>query len=58
MKSAYLLAGIQFKIFFQLVRNNKVSLWPKYIFRFLFVLQNSVWAPYLHGVKNKSMESR
>ena len=44
MKSAYLLAGIQFRIFLQLVRNNKVSLWPKYIFRFLFVLQNSVWA--------------
>jgi omega-hydroxy-beta-dihydromenaquinone-9 sulfotransferase len=44
MKSAYLIAGIEFRMFFQLVRNNKISLWPKYFFRFLFVLQNSVWA--------------
>jgi omega-hydroxy-beta-dihydromenaquinone-9 sulfotransferase len=44
MKSAYLLAGIQFRIFLYLVRNNKISLWPKYILRFLFVLQNSIWA--------------
>jgi omega-hydroxy-beta-dihydromenaquinone-9 sulfotransferase len=44
MKSAYLLAGIQFRIYLHLVRYNKISLWPKYILRFLFVLQNSIWA--------------
>ena len=44
MKSAYLLAGIQFRIFFKLLRRNKVSWLPKYLFRFFFVLQNAVWA--------------
>jgi len=44
MKSAYLLAGIQFRMFFKLVRHNKISLCPKYFFRLLFVLQNAVWS--------------
>ncbi len=44
MKSAYLLAGIRFRIFLQIIRNNKISLWPKYFFRLFFVLQNAVWA--------------
>ena len=44
MKSAYLLAGIQFRIFIQLIRSNKISLWPKYFFRLFFVMQNAVWA--------------
>jgi hypothetical protein len=44
MKSAYLLAGIQFRIFFKLLRHNKISLWPRYILRFLFILQNALWA--------------
>jgi omega-hydroxy-beta-dihydromenaquinone-9 sulfotransferase len=44
MKSAYLLAGIQIRIFLQMIRSNKISLWPKYIFRLLFVLQNALWA--------------
>ncbi|MEI6852669.1 MAG: sulfotransferase [Bacteroidota bacterium] len=44
MKSAYLLAGIQFRIFLHLVRKNKISLWPRYTFRLFFVFQNSVWA--------------
>jgi omega-hydroxy-beta-dihydromenaquinone-9 sulfotransferase len=46
MKSAYLLAGIQLRIFYKLIRNNKISLWPKYFFRILFVLQNAVWASF------------
>jgi hypothetical protein len=44
MKSAYLLAGIQLRIYVKLIRNHKVSLWPKYFYRLLFVLQNAVWA--------------
>ena len=42
MKSAYLLAGIQLRIFLHLIRKNKISLWPKYVFRLLFVFQNAV----------------
>ncbi len=44
MKSAYLLAGIQIRIFLQMIRHNKISLWPKYMLRLLFVLQNALWA--------------
>jgi omega-hydroxy-beta-dihydromenaquinone-9 sulfotransferase len=44
MKSAYLLAGIQLRIFLQMIRNNKISLCPKYFFRLFFLLQNALWA--------------
>jgi len=44
MKSAYLLAGIQPRIFLKLIRHHKFTWFPRYIFRFLFVLQNSIWA--------------
>jgi hypothetical protein len=44
MKSAYLLAGIQIRILLKLIRHNKISLWPRHLFRLIFVLQNALWA--------------
>lgn len=54
MKSAYLLTGIQTRIFLKLIRTNKISWWPKYIFRFFFVFQNAIWASIFSSIdKNK-----
>lgn len=46
MKSAYLLAGVQFRMLFRMIRRYGLSLHPRYFFRFLFLLQNSVWASF------------
>jgi hypothetical protein len=39
----YLTAGIGFRRLFQLARKNSVSCHPRYLLRFLFLLQSSIW---------------
>ena len=53
MKSAYLIAGIRLSGFLKLVINNGITLYPKYIVRFLFLFQNGVWASIFHRKEQK-----
>ncbi len=52
MKSAYLLAGIKFLRLVRLVYKNNFAIRRKYIFRLLFLLQNSIWASIFSIVEN------
>ena len=54
MKSAYLIAGMRLSRFIKLIMKNGMSLRPKYLVRFLFLLQNGVWASIFHR-KEKSI---
>jgi omega-hydroxy-beta-dihydromenaquinone-9 sulfotransferase len=54
MKSAYLIAGMRLSRFIKLVMKNGMSLYPKYLVRFLFLFQNGVWASIFHR-KEKSL---
>ncbi len=54
MKSAYLIAGMRLSRFIKLIMKNGMSLYPKYLVRFLFLLQNGVWASIFHR-KEKSV---
>ncbi len=44
MKNAYLIAGMRLSRFIKLMMKNGMSFYPKYLVRFLFLLQNGVWA--------------
>ncbi|MCK9613595.1 MAG: sulfotransferase [Bacteroidales bacterium] len=46
MKNSYLLAGIETNSLLKLVKAYNISYKPKYIFRFLFLLQNALWASF------------
>lgn len=46
MKSSYLLAGITSGMLVKFTRKNRFSFRPKYISRFLFLLQNGIWASF------------
>lgn len=48
MKSAYLIAGIRLSRFLKLVTRNGISIYPKYLVRFLFLFQSGVWASIFH----------
>jgi len=48
MKSAYLIAGMRLSRFIKLIVKNGMSLRPKYVVRFLFLLQNGIWASIFH----------
>lgn len=48
MKSAYLIAGMRLSRFIKLIVKNGMSLRPKYLVRFLFLLQNGIWASIFH----------
>jgi omega-hydroxy-beta-dihydromenaquinone-9 sulfotransferase len=54
MKSAYLIAGIRLSRYLKLVVRNGLSLYPKYLVRFLFLLQSGVWASIFH-IKEKKI---
>lgn len=54
MKSAYLLAGMRLSRFIKLIMKNGISFCPKYLVRFLFLLQNGMWASIFHR-KEKSI---
>ena len=56
MKSAYLIAGMRLSRFIRLVMKNGMSLRPKYLVRFLFLLQNGIWAS-IFCRKEKSLYS-
>jgi omega-hydroxy-beta-dihydromenaquinone-9 sulfotransferase len=53
MKSAYLIAGIRLSSYLRLVARNGISLFPKYLVRFLFLLQSGVWASIFHRKERK-----
>ena len=53
MKSAYLIAGMRLSRFIKLIMKNGMSLYPKYLVRFLFLLQNGVWASIFHRKEKK-----
>ncbi len=48
MKSAYLIAGMRLSRFIKILVKNGMSLYPKYFVRFLFLLQNGIWASIFH----------
>jgi len=52
MKHSYLLAGITFGKLIRMLARNGFSWYPRYIFRFLFLLQNGIWAS-IFKVKEK-----
>lgn len=53
MKHSYLLAGIKLSHFFRLIRRNGLSFHPKYLFRFLFLLQGGVWSSFHSSLEKK-----
>jgi hypothetical protein len=46
MKSGYLVTGIRFRSLIKLMTRNRFSVLPPYCFRFLFLLQNALWASF------------
>jgi len=46
MSYCYLILGIKFRNFVQLLSKNKVSFKPKYLLRLLFIAQNSLWSSF------------
>jgi len=56
MKSAYLIAGTRLTMFLKMVARNGISLYPKYLVRFLFLLQSGVWASIFHRREKKVYE--
>lgn len=58
MKSAYLLAGMHLRIFLKLLRENNYSLYPRYVFRLLFVLQNAFWTSIFARFEKKKFEKQ
>lgn len=53
MKHSYLLAGIKLSQFLKLVNRNGLSLHPKYILRFLFLLQGGIWSSLLSIIEDR-----
>lgn len=53
MKSAYLIAGTRLTRFLKLVARNGISIYPKYLVRFLFLFQNGAWASIFHRKEKK-----
>jgi hypothetical protein len=51
MRYAYILYGVKLKILFQLVRKNRFSFNYPYIFRFLFILHNALWASLFSAIE-------
>jgi len=58
MKSAYLIAGMRLSRFIKLIFKNGMSLYPKYFVRFLFLLQNGVWASIFYRKEKKLYQKR
>ncbi len=55
MKHSYLLAGIKLSHLCRLIWRNGVSVHPKYLFRFFFLLQGGVWSSLLSCLEKKRM---
>jgi len=58
MKSAYLIAGMRLSIFLKLIWENGISLTPKYLVRFLFLLQNGFWASIFYRKEKRNYEQK
>lgn len=58
MKSAYLIAGMRFRRFIKLIFKNGMSLHPRYLVRFLFLLQNGVWASIFYRKEKQLYEQK
>jgi hypothetical protein len=58
MKSAYLIAGMRLSQFLKLIFKNGMSVYPKYLVRFLFLLQNGVWASIFYRKEKKLFEEK
>ena len=55
MKHSYFLAGITLGNFFRLIKRYGVSLYPNYLIRILFLLQNGIWASFLKGYERRKL---
>src|SRR6056297_3378615 len=53
MKMAYLIAGMRLSGFLKLIRKNGMSIAPKYLVRFFFLLQNGIWASIFYRKEKK-----
>ena len=58
MKSAYLIAGMRLSAFLKLIWENGISIAPRYIMRFLFLLQNGFWASIFYRKEKKIFGTR
>lgn len=58
MKSAYLIAGMRLSRFLKLVFKNGMSMYPKYLVRFLFLMQNGVWASIFYRKEKKLFQEK
>ncbi|MBI9053421.1 MAG: sulfotransferase [Bacteroidales bacterium] len=58
MKSAYLIAGMRLSRFIKLIFKNGMALYPKYFIRFLFLLQNGVWASIFYRKEKKLFKQK
>lgn len=58
MKSAYLIAGMRLSRFLKLMFKNGMSIYPKYWLRFLFLLQNGVWASIFYRKEKKLYQEK
>jgi hypothetical protein len=55
MNHSYFLAGITLRNFFRLIKKHGVSLYPNYLIRILFLLQNGIWASFLKGYERRKL---
>ena len=55
MKHSYFLAGITLRNFLRLIGKHGVSLYPGYLIRILFLLQNGIWASFLKGYERRKL---
>lgn len=53
MRMAYLIAGMRLPGFLRLIKENGMSIYPKYLVRFLFLFQNGIWASIFHKKEKK-----
>lgn len=58
MKSAYLIAGMRLSRFIKLIMKNGMSLHPRFLVRFLFLLQNGVWASIFYRKEKKLYQKK
>ncbi|MBM3405688.1 MAG: sulfotransferase [Bacteroidetes bacterium] len=57
MRSAYLTAGIRLKPLFRLLRKYHFNISFRYLPRFLFILQNAIWASLFYQIEKKKYPS-
>jgi omega-hydroxy-beta-dihydromenaquinone-9 sulfotransferase len=53
LRNSYLVAGISLKHLFRLLRRNKISYQPKYLFRLFFIFQSAFWSSLFSIIEKK-----